>query len=383
MSDPHTRLVLAAGLIGALLTPSLAAAQAAPAAGVAARAERPMPAIYHAPPGQTPAGEDLRLDVEVPGDWRYESMWVMFRPAGSQGAYTARELKRTEELVHSSLLTGAEVQPPGLEYYIVSRDPEGTERVHFGAPEAPHPVVVMGETAASVMRDKLERHKGNRSEFTLDTNLTTLGSRRVSRGSDEVTVNGSDFYWTAEFGYRYRPLTTLYDFSFGVGRMRGSRGAVALDGGGLQALGSEFGPPGMDYGFGAATVELHRYLSMEGKLILGASDRGFAAGVGGLARIGQIASTNLEISGELVQDVGNSASVRLNWDTVPYVPMSLRIDLTERPGGSTNPLARRLVYEAGVEIGRHVTVTGEVGVASRNDSVDNGIVGGLSAAVAF
>ena len=384
MSDPHTqRILTAAGLVAALLAPSIAAAQAAPATTAVARSDRPMPAIYHAPPGHTAAGVDMRVDVEVPGDWLYESMWVMYRPAGSQGAYTARELKRSEELVHSSIIRGAEVQPPGLEYYIVSRDPEGTERIHFGAPESPHPVVVTGETAESVMRDKLERHKGNRSEFTLDTNLTTLGSRRVSPGSDEVTVNGSDFYWTAEFGYRYRPLTALYDFSFGVGRMRGARGAVALDGGGLQALGSEFGPPGMDYGFGAATIELQRYFSMEGKLILGASDRGFAAGVGGLARIGQIGSTNLEISGELVQDVGNSGSVRFNWDTVPYVPMSLRIDLTQRPGGATNPLARRLVYSAGAEIGRHVTVTGEIGVASRNNAVDNGMVGGLKAAVAF
>ncbi len=376
----------ALGLAASLLTPAIATAQDTPAdeaTALAARSDRPMPAVYHAPAGQAAAGEDLRVDIEVPGDWLYESLWLMYRPTGSEGEFAAIEFKRSEELVHSNVIVASQVQPPGVEYYIVSRDPEGTERVHFGAPDAPHPVVVVGETAASRMRDRLERHRGNRSEFTVDTNLTTLGARRVSPGSDEVTVGGSEFYWSAEVGYRYRPLTTLYDFSFGAGRMRGTRGAVRLDSGELNTLGSDLGPPGMDYGWGAATLELDRYLSFEGKLILGATDRGFAAGVGGLARVGQIASTNLEISGELVQDVGNSASVRLNWDTVPYVPMSLRIDLTERPGGETNPLARRLVYSAGAELGRHVTVTGEVGVASRNDSIDNGLVGGLKAAVAF
>ncbi len=197
----------------------------------------------------------------------------------------------------------------------------------------------------------------------------------------------SDSYWVAELEYTYRVLSWLHDFRFGVGRLRGSQPTVTIDGQ-TQDLALEQGldtpadEPGYDYGFGEANLSVLDNLSFGMRLVLGASDQGFAAGVGGTVRIGRISGTHFAVGGEIQDEIGNRGWMAFRWDTVPDVPMALTIELTKRPdeGG---PTGTRLLYDVGLEASEGLTIDARAGYASRSAGIEGGFVGELGATYEF
>ena len=408
----HVRAVLVGVLVSAAWAASPALAQDAGDAplkvGGEASAEpkentaQPSPSLaepsvtlFHVPPTPVEAlGRSRRLVATVSQDWEATSIWVAVRALGG-GEYVRIPFKRAEDLTFHAVLPGEMIQAPGLEYYIGSVDRGGVERLHFATPERPHPLIVRGESPEDRMALRLARHDGHRSRFQLVGDLTAYGSRAV-RGSElneRITEEGvqteadSDWFWRTELSYTYRPLKLLYDFQFGVGVMRGSRAAVALEDGEEVPVGLEEGAsadePGLNYGYGGISLELLPNLSTDLRLILGASELGFVAGVGGLVRLGRIAGTRLEVGGEVIQDAGALGFFRFAWDTVERVPMALAVELTTWPDSDANPRATRLLYDLGFEVTDALTVTGRVGYATRLEAIDPGWVVGTGAAWEF
>ncbi len=317
-----------------------------------ANAQEPAPStdasVFHPPVAEAPGGAPLELHASIQGDWRLEGVYARVRPLGSTAPWT--------ELPFERLAATSDARP--------------------------HPVLVTGNTPELRQQERLARHCGHRSSFEARSQYTRYGASLVDgpQGEDLLTDPGSDNFWSGELEYTYRWLTFLYDISFGVGVMRGHYATLTQDGqttpwGGASAQDA----PGLNYGYGGATLELHRAFSIAGRLTLGASEEGFAAGVGGLLRIGQIAGTRLEIGGDLMQDAGNRGWMRFAWNTVPHVPMALSFEVNGWPDADLNTLGSRLMYEAGVELTPAGPLLAHLGRATRAQAAEAGWVGGLSA----
>ncbi len=339
------------------------------------------PNALHTPPAALEAGEAMILKVVVDRDWKLDKLWVDLRGRGG-AEWTRLPLLRTEGAVFAVRVPQAMLQPPGVEYCIASVDLEGTTRAHFASQQAPHAVQINGDTEETRLAERLSMHGGRRSSFKAFGEATLYGRRLelVEGGARERTDAFSDTFWTSDLEYTYRTLGALYDIRFGLGLMRGQRstlqnGDVVIGGGGDEAAPE----PGLNYGWSEANLALNRNFSLGGRLILGASEEGFAAGVGGVLRIGDIAGTHLAVGGQLLQDAGNVGFMTFAWDTVPRAPMALTIEITERPDADANPLGTRMLLDLGFEVVEGLTLTARIGYAARNEAVEGGPVFGVGA----
>jgi hypothetical protein len=112
-------------------------------------------------------------------------------------------------------------------------------------------------------------------------------------------------------------------------------------------------------------------------------ENGFSAGFGGLIRVGRIAATRWELGFEALSDTGTLTFMRFAWNTVPRVPMSLGVEISDWPDGDVNPAGTRLLYDLGWEASDNVTLVGRFGYASRSDGIEGGTVFGLSTVLEF
>lgn len=376
------RNVITVALLALAALPVLAA----PASAQEAQTPPAAATVFHPPVAEAPGGAPLELHASITEDWRLEGVYARLRPLGSHDPWVEVPFERLAAASFVAVVPARLVQPPGLEYWIVARDPQGQEIARFASDDAPHPVLVTGETPELHQQERLARHRGHRSSFEARSQYTRYGASLADgpSGEEVLTDPGSDNFWVGELEYTYRWLTFLYDISFGVGVMRGHYATLTQGGQTTPCCGaSAQDAPGLNYGYGGATLELHRAFSIAGRLTLGASEEGFAAGIGGLIRIGQIAGTRLELGGDLMQDAGNRGWMRFAWNTVPYVPMALSFEVNGWPDADLNTLGSRLIYEAGVELAPSFTLLAHVGRATRAQAAEAGWVGGVSARYEF
>ena len=318
-------------------------------------------------------------------------MWVAVGSRSAGGEFARLELKRSTDTSFAAQVPAGLMQPPGIAYYIASEDNTGKVRNHFASPEAPHVLQVRGETAQTRLRDRLARHRGHRSSFRL-TGVYHLFGRQQQ---EPVLILGhsvhapsdrySDRFWTTELEYTYRILRMLYDIRFGIGVMRGQYPTVSQDGKYVTAPNVPAGAdaPGINYGYSEANFEFHRNYGVGLRLLFGASEEGFAPGIGGSMRIGPVAGTHLELGGEVLTDVGNRGWLSFAWTTVPRVPMALTIELSQRPRAGVNPLATLLFYDLGYELTDRLTVAVRAGYAARQENIESGYMGGVGAKYEF
>lgn len=345
------------------------------------------PSIYHVPKMSAQGGQALHVYAMVFEDWKLEETYLAYKPIGAPGEFERVKFKRASERDFVAIVPAADVQPPGLQYFVGSTV-DGADRLHYASPDKPHEVVVLGETEQTIEAARLARHNGNRSTFELYGEYATYGRRQIANGAGEFETDpGTDWMWASTLEYSYRILSTLYEINFGLGVIRGHQDTYEdADGNTVPADPiaqlDEGDEPGMNYGWGQLTFEWHRNFSMDVKLLLGASATGFAAGAGGTVRIGRIAGPNLELGGEAFQDIGSLAFMRFGWNTLPRLPMALGYELTTRPNPNAAP-ANRLIYDLGFVVNDATTINGRFGYTLRSGAVQSGFMGGLSASYSF
>jgi hypothetical protein len=331
------------------------------------------PRLLHTPRITQAAGQGLTVRLRPEGDWKLEDIALVARPLGG-GPWARYPFARTAADEMEATVPGDQVQPPGLEYYIESTGTDGAKRAHFASAEVPHPVNVVGETDAVRQRVRLADYGGQRSVFRLGTGLTAFGRREAD--GDDSTDRFSDRFWQLEADYLYRPLTTLYQFGFGFGLMRGqwpeADGERVVDG----------AAPGVNYGHADLEVLLHRFVAAGFRLDLGANAEGFVAGGGGSLRIGRLAGTHLATRYEYIADVGYTLDFRFHWDTVDRFPMALGVEFTDWPHPDS-PTASILSYDVAWRATDAWSVAVRAGVANRAASLDTGYMAGLSVNYGF
>ena len=336
--------------------------------------ERPA-VVFHAPLPRAPSGKPIRFQVRVKRDWLLESVTLMVR-VPHETAARGFPMLRSRTSGFEATVPAALIRHGVLTYSIQSKGKDGVIRQHFATSAQPHPVTIYGYSSVDTRDKRLARYGGHRSRFALRGDVVAYGSRPFGAGTRSERY--SDQYWRAEAEYTYRTLDVLHDFRFGIGVMRAQWPTDTAGTALVEREEDDTVPdtPGVNYGFGEVNFELHRWFSTGARLILGATGEGFAAGLGAIARIGDLTSTHLSARIEGLQDVGISTDLRLHWTTIPRFPMNLGTEYTNWP--ASLPQAANLSYGVGWEASDAFTIELKIGNAKRAGSFDAGVQGGLS-----
>jgi hypothetical protein len=315
-------------------------------------------AVVHVPPAGAQAGAPLELVATAAPTTATLAAYV--RVTGTS-AWTRVELVRRDADHWVAVVPATLVAVPGIEYYIAA----GDDPV-FATPAWPHGLpVIVGADDERRARD-IVRHRGRRSR------VQALGEY-VDYGTRDKDGNHIDRYYRFDADFAYRLWTyPLEEIRVGYTRLLGpDEGTQSMtDEAGFKVAGW--------FELGLAAVEGVR---LDGRAIVMATPSGFAMGGRGEARVGDREGSHVALGVEYLADVGTNGYFRLGWGTVPRLPMSATVEITNVPANYRDT-GVRLYYDIAREIVPGVRVGLRAGYASRNQS-SSGFTGGAGAAVEF
>ncbi len=136
------------------------------------------PVLVHIPSARMdPGNAEYLVHARFDGSWSGRSLELMVRRAGESGFVAVPFLAEGEERFVARL-AGSWVRPPGLEYYVRSIEPQGTERVRFASASTPHYVVVDPTRADQRRTARLARHANRQTEFSARFDHFNFGAIR-------------------------------------------------------------------------------------------------------------------------------------------------------------------------------------------------------------
>ncbi len=313
-------------------------------ASAAAQTEEPGILMHVPPPRLTTGDDDYPITARFQGKWTGTALELCLRPAGAS-QYSVTPFLADDGNGLIAHISPSLVSPPGIEYYIRSVEADGTGRIRFAGPEAPHFLAVDPSRSLLYREARKARHGNRPTEFMASFQRFDLGeTRQLPEQTLEKTELGllQDSYNQLEVGVRYAFLqSAIYHISFGYGMLGGVLGTQSPDMAAYEApnaskLVLEEGRPirpGLYYGFGTAYWEIFDVVGLEAKVTMGASYRGFEAGGGALARLGTLRGTNFAVGFEGVTHVGYRFTTEFQWSTLPHFRMSLKNEVTTYPFG--------------------------------------------------
>jgi hypothetical protein len=324
-------------------------------------------------------GEPVWL-VFSAADWsQVTDLRVHWRRKG-EGTYELARPQPSGVLHRRFRLPDAVVREPGLEYYAVVTQPDGTSVDLVGTVRAPQAIEVT-DPFAEVGRVPHDA-----------TMLRILGEYvdfNRFRRDDQVT------FAEVSVLYRLQEPELLYAFELGYGLFNGGGGKVAgsdlllADGSPrLQASGPAVGTPIRKYDTIDPRTASFKYawVSTEWaflpqfhgitRFVVGLGRTGLDSGLELQARIGPERGTNLRVGVSTLADLGRAASVALTTHAIERVPMSGIFEVTNRPVGED--IGIRLIYQADWRWTEHVGLIGRLGYNLRTvDHAGLSVGGGM------
>lgn len=329
------------------------------------------PRVRHVPPAEAPPSAPLTLSTAIDRAWESE-LAVRFRLFGTTAWQTAEFTRKTED-TYVATIPATSVQPPGVEYFIVSVSGSG-ETAHFASPSQPHRVNVYRDPVELRQMRQLQRHNGHRAQARVLAEYVDYGTREIA--GKELADN---YYRVdADVGYRVLrfPLKSLrFGYTHLIGTTpRSSRGddgscmpsntveectlEAGLKGGGWFELGFLIGEG----------------VEIDTRGMVMATQEGFGVGGRGEVRIGDSLGSHFAFGGEAVNDVGFSGYVRLAWNTVPMLPMAATVEVNNFPAPS-RATAVRLIYDISRAFQNGLRVGGRIGYQARDQAIGGVTVG--------
>lgn len=322
--------------------------------------------VRHVPPADVEAGADLHLLAEAgPAT---PTLVAHVRQRGTQ-PFTTIELVRKDEGQWVAVVPAASVVVPGIDYYITAGDVPV-----FASPEWPHTIAIhASESTERRSRDELRTHN-RRSRIHAMGEYVTYGKRNY--GGSIV----DDYYYRLDLDFAYRLWTyPLEEVRVGYTRLLGVTGDANCYDGGSNCMKEDAGfKVGGWFELTLAAVE---GIQLDARMIVTADQEGFGAGGRGEARLGNRDASHVALGVEYLGPVGTNAFFRLGWGTVPKVPMSATVEISNLPT-SHSDTGVRLYYDIATEAAPGVRIGVRVGYAARVQSVA-GFSGGLGATVEF
>lgn len=340
--------------------------------------------VHAPPPADAPSGFAVRLSAAFEGVWRGTRLEARVRGEGS-GGWEDIPFLRDEHGVYHATIPAGRVVPPGLSYFIESVEEDGSRVSRFASSETPYFLSVRPSDADMVAR-RLERHGNRRSMVSLAFSYLPYGTE--SREYDQKEYKLKEYYNHIEMSYTYRFLQDeIYSIAFGFGLLGGKVGArspdrLVYDHPDIPAKykpGERPPLPGVYYGFGSAYWEVIDLLGVEPRVIMGASHRGFEGGGGITLRVGTVTKTHFDLGFEGISHVGYKVVTEFAWDTVPYVLMSLRNEITTYPYHGRRAAVPSFNVTGRIPGGWEVAFS--VGYGARRKNVEGGLClgGGIRA----
>lgn len=259
------------------------------------------------------------------------------------------------------------VPPPGLEYYLRGKDVSGAEILHFASAQAPHRVPVDPSLTDRLHDLDAARLHGRRNELAVDFLGHNFGNR----------YGAPDRFFRGELTFTHRLWRSIYHLSFGFGTVFGKTPAGSPP---VEDT-PQYYVRGMRYGFGELRVRAHPSVFVDARLAMGVSHFGFARAARGAITFGKPWRSSLTVGGELAEDLGNSAWVRLQWDTVPPLLMAASVVRTNLPGVEISSAGLYVAYDLSYAISTRLTVRGQLSYGARDGAANLG--GGVGTAVSF
>jgi hypothetical protein len=303
--------------------------------------------FLHVPPGSVPEGRPLRIAGRMPRDARVVVSW---RAAGAREvapAWNQAEPLRTESGEFVVELAASRIAPPGIEYFITA---DG--QPVFASPELPYFVTVVADDETILARSALRANGGLRSRARVATEWVDFGSRG----------DFSDHYWRAEGDYSYSLYRAVYRIRMGGGVLRGD---TFVDNMAESA--------GLDYGFAEIRWRLSESVFLDTRGMLGADNNGFQPGGAVALLLGKPEGVYVALGGDVEGRVGSQGYLSLHWDTIPTVPMSATVALSDFPS-QDRPTGVRLLVDASHVFGA-VEVVATAGYQARDIHVGGATLG--------
>lgn len=322
--------------------------------------------VRHVPPGDAEAGTQLELVAEAAATT--PALVAHIRPRGST-AYKSIELVRKDNARWVAIVPADTVAPPGIDYYLAA----GGTPV-FASPEWPHTMTVRATPEDERRGRDLARAQHRRSKVSTMGEWVEYGKRTYGM------TRLDDHYYRVDGDFSYRLLAyPLEEIRVGGTYMIGQTLAAAdRPCPGVDPCEGQAGVKAGWFELGLAVVEGVR---LDARMIAMATAEGFAVGGRGEARLGAREASHVAIGAEYLADVGASGFFRLGWGTVPKLPMSATVEVTNLPA-SHRDTGVRLYYDVARELVPGLRLGLRVGYAARTQSVA-GFTGGAGAAVEF
>ncbi len=321
--------------------------------------------VRHVPIAEADAGKDLALVASASPT--VPKLVLHYRTLGA-AQFGAQELVRRDDGAWVAVVPAAQVEAPGLEYYL---DAGGTPV--FASAQAPHQTrVEVTETAYRRTRDEL-RAKHRRSRIHSLVEWVDYGKH----GAKDL----SDHYYRIDADLSYRLWAyPLDELRVGYTRLIGEQQSLEFMDCGADA------PCNADAGFkvagwfelGLAPIE---GVAVDGRMMVLATQSGFALGGRGELRVGVRDGTHVATGIEYMADVGTAGFFRFGWGTVPKTPMAATVEITKLPASSSD-LGVRCYYDIARQLSDALRLGVRIGYAARNQEL-GGITGGAQASVDF
>ncbi len=318
--------------------------------------------LQHVPPVEAAENQPLRLRALVDAGWQ-EALVVRYREPGTAATVEVPfELSTTGEYV--AVVPAAAVRRPGLDYWIVAMTGDRAEQPRFASAQAPHHVRVEPPSLSRWVDTERRRLAGRASQV-----------RAGFTGQSFGRVAGvSDYYLRGEVDLTHRLVSILYSITVGFGALDGS----TPTGEGTDAMAQE---RKLRYGHGGARVRLHRAIWLDGRVLMGFDQDGFAAGGGARVTLGRDWASCVQAGFEVGQGLGATLWFRLQWDTVAPLLMGATAIKTDLPD-ATRSDGSAFSYDVSYAVTPQLRLTGAISFAARGRR-PGGIGGSLGATVDF
>ncbi len=318
--------------------------------------------LLHVPVATATSALPIELVAVIDGAWAEPALIARYRPM-TGGAWREAAFERSSAGGWYATIPADAVVPPGAEYYIVGLG-AGGETAHFASAEAPQPIRV-DPSVVDRLAELDRRRTGGRTEtVALDVDGHDFGNR----------YGGSDYFVRSELRLTHRVSTYLHSVGFGFGVIQGR--TPDREGPNAEAL-----TTAGRYGLAEVRLRPHPSVFVDARLTLGVSHAGFLRGIGGAITFGQPWRSNLSIGGEVLDDLGPTAYVRLQWDTARPLLMGASIVRSDLPGAVVGAAGLYLKYDVTYRLKDAVALRGAVSYGARDGAAHVG--GGLGVEASF
>jgi len=326
--------------------------------------------VRHVPPAEAEVGATVELVASAPAST--PTLVAHVRTTG-HAEFRAIELVRRDDARWVAVVPAAQVELPGLDYYLDA----GGQAV-FATAAWPHTLAVHASSEVDRRTRDLARYMGRRSVIHTAGEWVEFGTRTVTTPTGPVSLIDRYYRIDADFAYRLWAYP-LEDIRVGYTRLLGDTESTAS----RCAAGS---PCTAQAGFkvagwfelGLAPLE---GVQLDGRVMVMATQTGFAIGARGEARLGDRDASHVALGAEYMADVGSAGYFRLGWGTVPRFPMAATVEVTNMPA-SNRDTGVRLYYDVAHALGNGLRLGVRAGYAARNQTVA-GFTGGGTVSVEF